>query len=279
MGKKVIITGATSGIGLETLKALAARNYEIITACRNMEKAGRVIGEVKKASPGADISSYKLDLSSLESIKAFSDAMHADFEHIDILFNNAGLFLSGEGKTREGFEMTVGVNYIGTYYLTYLLSDLLERGNSPQIINVNSRIALFGHLFYKEGRFKTQPRGVRAYAVSKYMQMLWVRFCAEDFCKKGIRMNAVHPGDVATNLWQIKNLLIKLIWPFLKKTLIPLEQGAAAGLYLIENDLGTYGRLYQNMGEEMEFKKYNEAKARRLAEATEAAIKGAGYGY
>ena len=277
MGKRIIVTGATSGIGLETLKKLAAKDYEIITASRNMEKAARIISEVKKSNPKANISSYELDLSSFQSIKAFSEAMHADFEYIDILFNNAGLFLSGKGKTQEGFEMTVGVNYIGTYFLTYLLTDLLERGHSPQIINTNSRIALFGHLFYKEGHFKSQPEGVRAYAVSKYMQMLWVYFCAEDFYKKGIRMNAVHPGDVMTALWQNKNFLIKFIWPVLKKTLISQEEGAVPGLHLIENDLRAYGKLYRNEGEPMQFKKYDEKKARRLVGATDAAIKESGY--
>ena len=270
MKKRIIITGATSGIGFETLKKLAAGDYEVITASRNMKKAQRVLDEIYGMFPDADISSYELDLSSFESIENFSAKMHTDYDYIDILFNNAGLFLGDKDHTLQGFEMTIGVNYIGTYYLTYLLSDLLEKGHSPQIIHTNSRAALFGHLTYKEGRLYDHPRGFRSYAASKYMQMLWVKLKAAEFAEKGIRMNAIHPGDVMTDLWRTKNILIKLIWPFLKPTLISAQEGALPGMYLIEHDDDdTYGKLYQNLGEEMRFDKYDKNKAQRLVNETE----------
>lgn len=277
MKKRIIITGATSGIGLETLKTLAKGDYEIIIGNRNPQKADRVTKEILSKNANAVIHSYVLDLSSFESIKAFSDRVYENFDYVDILFNNAGLFWDTPQKTKEDFEMTIGVNYIGTYYLTYLLADLISKGHNPQIINVNSRAAFFGHITYKEGRFSNHPQGFRSYAASKYMQLLWVYLCAEDFMKRGIRMNAIHPGDVATNLWRTKNFMIKLMWPILKNTLISLEEGAIAGLYLIENDMDTYGKMYQNAGELMEFKKYDEEKAKRLLKMTDAEIKRLGY--
>ena len=272
MRQRIIITGTTNGIGLEMLKQLAGADYEIITACRDIEKSSAIAREIKDDNPEAVIHTYKLDLSSFGSIISFAKKMYSDFDYIDILLNNAGLFLSKNGKTEQGFEMTVGVNYVGTYYLTYLLEDIIARGHSPKIINICSRIALYGHLTYKPQRFYSQPRGLRAYASSKYMQLLWIKHEAHNFLDRGIMMYAVHPGDVHTNLWSTKNILIKLIWPMLKRTLITVEEGAKAGVYVVKNNVRKVGEMYQNEGDIMKFPKYDEEIAQKLIDYTDKEI-------
>ena len=134
----------------------------------------------------------------------------------------------------------------------------------PQIINVCSRAGLFGRFEFKDGKFENHSHGFPAYSASKYLQLITTIYMAEDFERHGIAINLVHPGDVATNIWQGESLLMKIIGPVMKKNLKTLEEGAIAGLHLIENRPSTSGGFYQMHGEKIEFKKYDEDKAKAI---------------
>ncbi len=277
MRKRIIITGATSGIGLATLKALANNKYDIILGCRNIKKAEDIIDKIISADKDAQIKIYQLDLASLESIKTFSVLIHKDYDYIDILFNNAGVFSDTKQKTEQGFEMTLGVNYIGTYYLTMLLMNIVKLGTNAQIINVCSRAALFGRFKYKDRKFENHANGFRAYSASKYMLLIITIYLAKEFEDVGIALNAIHPGDVATNIWNGDSLIMKIVGPIMKKKLLSVEEGAIAGLYLIENRPNTSGGFYQNEGEIIEFYKYDKKLAKDLIDKTNLAVKNHGY--
>jgi NAD(P)-dependent dehydrogenase (short-subunit alcohol dehydrogenase family) len=277
MRKRIIITGATSGIGLATLEALAGSQYEILLGVRDTNKAKTIANKILSTNKNAKISIYQLDLASLESIQAFSEAIHKEYQSIDILFNNAGVFSDTRQKTKQGFEMTLGVNYIGTYYLTILLKDILEKGNQPQIISVGSRAGLFGRFKYKEGVFENHAHGFRAYSASKYLLLLTTIHCAQQFEDCGIRINIVHPGDVATNIWEGESTIMKIVGPIMKKNLLSIEEGAVAGLHLIENRPNTSGGFYKMHGEVIPFNKYDAKKAKDLLERTNDAIVNHGY--
>jgi len=273
MKKKIVITGATSGIGKATMEVLANSDNHLILGCRNIPKAQKLVDEVKSKNKDARIDIFKLDLSSFKSIKDFSDAICKNYDSIGILFNNAGVFSDTKTYTKEGYEMTLGVNYIGTYYLTTLLMDIVEKGHNPQIINVCSRAALFGKFKLKDGAFIKQKHGFRAYSASKYLQLQTTICFANMYKDSKVKINAIHPGDVATGIWDGDSLMMKIIGPIMKKRLSSPEQGAVAGLYLIQNPPNDSGKFYEELGEVIEYDKYDEEFAKSILDATDKIIK------
>lgn len=248
--RRILITGATSGIGFETAKALADDSHELILASRDPAKSAACMEAILAERPGASLRSYVLDLSSLECIRAFAESLGRDYDSLDVLFNNAGLFMDRPGKTVEGFETTIGVNYIGTWYLTRSLLDLLSKGKNPQIINVNSRAALFGSYRDREEVFENHPPGFRAYSASKLMQLLMTRRLAYELAGR-ISVNAIHPGHVATGIWKGETPILKVLARVSARRHDPPEKAARVGLYLIENE-GLWretGKFFERLGE------------------------------
>ena len=135
---RVLITGATSGIGLETARALAEHGATIIIGARDDMKAEQTLQSIRSDTPDAQISSLHLDLASLESIRRFSDEVSEQHSAIDLLINNAGVMLLPYGVTDDGFELHFGTNHLGHFALTGLLLPTLERASSPRIVTVAS---------------------------------------------------------------------------------------------------------------------------------------------
>ena len=137
--KLVIVTGASSGIGLETTRALASKGADIIMAVRNVAKGERVADMIRAELSEAKLRVMLLELGSMASIKAFSDAFHTNFSQLHLLINNAGLGTNEDIKTEEGFGLTMGVNHLGHFALTgYLLGVLLDTPQS-RVVTVSSQ--------------------------------------------------------------------------------------------------------------------------------------------
>lgn len=136
--KNVIITGANSGLGFETAKKIAMdRNYRVILACRNEEKAARAGAEIVKATDNDQVVPMKLDTSSLSSVRAFACAYIRNYGSVDVLINNAGISpMRDSGLTAEGFEVVFATNYLGHFLLTQML--LPHMTADGRIINVSS---------------------------------------------------------------------------------------------------------------------------------------------
>ena len=139
-GKTCIVTGATSGIGLETAAGLARLGATVVMPCRDAERgaaAREVI--VKKASSGS-VLVMDLDLASQESIRSFAEAFKRDYEKLDVLVNNAAIMPLKREETPDGLETQFGVNHIGMYLLTHLLVDTLRESGSSRVVNVSSTL-------------------------------------------------------------------------------------------------------------------------------------------
>ena len=141
-GKVVIITGANSGLGLESTKALAAKGATVVMACRNMRKAEQAKAEVLRLTPDANLDVMALDNASLDSVRAFADAFKAKYDRLDILLNNAGVMAIPRTETEEGFEMQLGVNHLAHFALTGLLLDVLTQTPGARVHSTSSSAAL-----------------------------------------------------------------------------------------------------------------------------------------
>ena len=137
-GRVVIITGSTSGIGKAGTKILAQKNAKVIMAVRNVAKGEAVVQEIRSSLQKADIEVRKLDLSDLDSVRAFSKGVINDYEHLDILINNAGIMLCPFSRTKNGFEIQMGTNHLGHFALTGLLMPLLKKTKGSRIVSTSS---------------------------------------------------------------------------------------------------------------------------------------------
>ena len=139
-GQVAVVTGANSGLGLETTVGLAAAGAQVVMACRNLTKAQPALEQVLRRVPNARVQLMTLDLSDLVSVRAFASACAAAFPTIDLLCNNAGVMALPYQTTRDGFEMQIGTNHFGHFALTGLLLDQLTAAPAARVVTVASKL-------------------------------------------------------------------------------------------------------------------------------------------
>lgn len=206
-GKLAVVTGANSGLGLETTAALAAAGATVVMACRDAAKARAAFEEVQRRTPAAAIEIMPLDLADLSSVRQFAQQLGAKFPKLDLLCNNAGVMAVPLRRTREGFEMQIGTNHFGHYALTGLLLDLLNAAPAARIVNVASlahRWTRAMDLADINWQHKTYKRW-DAYGKSKLANLLFTFELDRRLQQAGLKIlsTAAHPGYAATNLQQV----------------------------------------------------------------------------
>lgn len=275
--KRILITGTTSGLGLETAKALVKEGHHIIMACRNMDKGRLIQEQLLKNCPNAQVDLLHLDLSSFESIIAFSKIFNEKYTYLDVLINNAGVFCDSHQTTVEGYEMTMGVNYLGQYLLTQLLIDVLKVPSDARIVNVSSKAGFFGKLNIRLDWMKNHPHGFKAYSASKLAQLMFTINLSEKLKDDHITVNAAHPGSVATNIWKGSSLMMKMMAPIAKMRYSTPEVACKTSVYLaVASELdGITGQLYQKEHQVMKFNQRvcDKETQKRLSEHTENILK------
>jgi NAD(P)-dependent dehydrogenase (short-subunit alcohol dehydrogenase family) len=137
-GRTAVVTGANGGLGLATARALAAAGAEVVIAARNQERAAEAMGRIQAAVPAANLTIVKLDLGSLDSVKAAAEEMLASHETIDLLVNNAGVMGIPQSRTADGFEMQFGVDHLGHFALTARLLPALLKAAAARVVTVTS---------------------------------------------------------------------------------------------------------------------------------------------
>lgn len=197
--KIVLITGANSGIGKETTRALAKKGATIIMACRNLEKAEPVCEMIQAESKNPNIKVMKLDLASLKSVRNFIQEFSVRYQKLNVLINNAGVFCMKREETEEGFELTMGVNHLGHFLLTYELLPILEKTPEARIINLSSDAHFSADLDLDDLHFKRRKySGFKAYGSSRLATAFFTQELAERLKEKDITVNSLHPGHVDT---------------------------------------------------------------------------------
>lgn len=259
--KVCLITGANSGIGKVTARALAQQGARIVMLCRNEEKAQRARDEIAAACGHDQIDIVLADLSSTTQIREAAEHIKQNYPKIDVLNNNAGLLMGSERElTQDGFEMSFGVNHLAPFLLTHLLLDQIIASGRGNIINVSSEAHRFAKLSFKNLQYERGGyAGWKAYCRSKLCNILFTRELSRRLAGTCTVTNALHPGGVATNFGQgvsgVGGMLMRLVRPLM----VSEEKGAETSIYL-----ATSGEGYTVSGKYFNSKKIvNPSKAAR----------------
>ena len=204
-GKTVIITGADGGIGRETTKAIADKGAAIMMACIDKTAAIPVCESIKQETGNQNIEVMQLDLASFSSIREFATEFIKNHQQLHVLINNAGIFAMKRQETQDGFESTMGINYLGPFLLTNLLLPIIEKTPRARIVNVSSDSHFQGKLDLEDLHSEKKFNGRKAYDMSKRALVFFTQELAERFKDTDITVNALHPGHTATNIW--------ILWP------------------------------------------------------------------
>ncbi|HZN15504.1 MAG TPA: SDR family oxidoreductase [Acidimicrobiales bacterium] len=203
MTKTILVTGANTGIGKATVEALAPSGDRIYLACRSEAKTQPVIDEISAASGNRGLHFLPLDLNSLASVRECAAAFIATGDPLHVLVNNAGV-AGMRGITADGFELTFGVNHLGHFLLTNLLLDRIKASAPARIVNVSS----VGHYQAKgiDWEAVRQPTAhvtaMHEYAVSKLANVLFTEELARRLDGTGVTTYALHPGAIASDIWE-----------------------------------------------------------------------------
>lgn len=204
-GKVAIVTGANTGLGLETARGLLAQGAHVVLACRDLVKAEAARAELVASTGRDEATVLRLDLASRARIEGFVASFEERFGRLDVLVDNAGVWHRTRRKTADGFEATFGVNHLGTFLVTHLLRPMLERSAPARVVVLTSSLyagaGAGAELDWGDLEFKRRPyQGAAAYAQSKRLNLLFTLALARRLEGRGVTANAVHPGVVATEL-------------------------------------------------------------------------------
>lgn len=216
-GKTAVVTGSNTGIGLETARMLADAGATVIMACRSIERA-RDAAKRAGASKNGRVDVMALDLADADSVRAFAEAFGKKYERLDILVNNAGLNASsgyaGPKTTKQGYDICMGVNYLGHFMLTALLLPKLMRSDDARVVALSSVTTWFGsnkyHYYYK-GASKTKGNYGSSKLACLAMTVEMQRRIDAAYPNNNVKCVAADPGFVASDIWRDFNPILRKI--------------------------------------------------------------------
>ena len=233
--KVALITGSTGGLGRAVALALGERGWHVIVHGRDVERGRSVAAEID-SGPGT-ATFYAADLASVDAVRRLGEAIVRDFERLDVLANNAGIWLSGDNQRRtseDGYELSFQVNYLSGFQLTHALLPLLRRSAPSRIVNVSSAAQTpidFGNVMLEHGY-----SGSRAYGQSKLAQILFTFDLAETLEGTDVSVNALHPATLMdTDMVREAGVTPRATVEEGRDALLPLilEDGLGTGRYFL----------------------------------------------
>jgi len=201
-GRRMLVTGGTSGLGLETARVLAAHGAHVIITARDAGKAERALATIREsAAPGATAEVRELDLASLASVHACAERLLAENQPIHVLFANAGVMACPQGRTREGFETQIGTNHLGHFVFVGKLAPLVTRSAPGRIVVTSSAGHRISDVDLDDPNFERTPYDPWvAYGRSKTANALFAVELDRQLRSQGVRACALHPGGIQTEL-------------------------------------------------------------------------------
>jgi len=245
-GKTVLVTGATSGIGWEASISFAHLGARVIMIGRDAGKTTQKLEEVRRRSGSTTVDSLLCDFSSQAQVRRLAEEFLARYDKLHVLVNNAGTVFTNRTVTADGIESTFAVNYLGPFLLTNLLLDVLKASAPARVIIVSSSGHYRGTMDFSDLGFEHGYQIMRAYSRSKLAAVLFTRELAKRLEGTGVTVNALHPGAVATSIWDRAPAYTRPLFSLAKRLLmISPEAGAGTIVYLatspeVEGKTGLY---------------------------------------
>jgi NAD(P)-dependent dehydrogenase (short-subunit alcohol dehydrogenase family) len=240
-GRRCLVTGATSGIGRETARALAALGAEVIVHGRDSAAVGATCRSIVTSSPDARVSGIVADFGSLASVRQMASELTARHASIDVLVNNAAAVPAVRRTTADGYEWQLGVNHLAPFLLTNLLLGALQRSGAGRIVTVSSEAHRraridFDDLQSERGKYNA----FRAYGASKLANILFTLELSRRLRGTGTTANSLHPGVVMTSIFRDAGVVVGAIIRVLGRWLmLSPAQGAATSVFLASSpDVG-----------------------------------------
>jgi len=234
-GKTVLITGANSGLGYYSAKAIAKKNGHVLLACRTLEKAKLAEEKLKSFNPEGKFTSIELDLADLNNVNEVAVKISSEFEKLDLLINNAGIMHPPKTLSAQGFEIQFAVNHLAHMLLTLKLQPLIEKKENSRIVTVTSGAQFFGKVGWNNIKAENYYNKWESYANSKLANVMFALELNERLDQKNTLSLAAHPGIAKTNLFSaqkpkpnpIETLSLKLFSPIFQSA----EMGALPQLF------------------------------------------------
>jgi NAD(P)-dependent dehydrogenase (short-subunit alcohol dehydrogenase family) len=244
-GRTAVITGANTGLGYETAKALAAKGAHVVLAVRNLQKGEDAARRIEQSAPGAKVAVTELDLTSLESIRAAAEQLNADHAAIDLLINNAGVMTTPKSTTKDGFDLQFGTNHLGHFAFTGLLLDRVLAAPGSRVVTVSSQ----GHRFVRGIRFD-DPQWERdysrlgAYGQSKLANLMFTYELQRRLRGTDTIAVAAHPGGSNTELGRNSPAPVRLLFGVVGPLLMQDAAMGALPTLRAATDPGVLGGQY-----------------------------------
>ena len=200
-GQTILVTGAASGLGVETARAFAAAGAHVVLPVRSRERGESAVQEIRASHPNAHLELADLDLAHLDSVRAFTSSFVATHPHLHVLVNNAAVMATPKEATRDGFEMQFGTNHLGHFALFQGLLPALRAANGARVVALSSIGHRRSDVHFEDPNYETRAYDKwESYGQSKTACALFAVGVTQRYADDGICANAVHPGGILTGL-------------------------------------------------------------------------------
>lgn len=230
-GKTVIITGASSGIGLEAALGLAKLGAKVVMIARHKQRGEDAVEYVKTNSNSKSVDLIIAELSSLTNVRKLAADIRNKYKRIDVLLNNAGGVFGKRALTADGFEWTFGVNHLAPFLLTNLLLPILKKSGNSRVVTVASVAHMMGHINFDDLMGGKKYSDMSAYAQSKLANVLFASELARRLKGTKVTSNSVHPGVVHTKFAHSGGILSAFLYKVFGFMMETPAQGARTSIY------------------------------------------------
>lgn len=234
-GKRVVVTGASRGIGRETALALGRMGADLSLVVRDAGRGDAVADEVRATGGGGDVDVFVANLSSMADIRRMAGEFLAKHDTVDVLVNNAGALLMDRQITKDGYEATFATNHLGYFLLTELLLDAVKKAPAGRIVNVASEAHHRGTIDFDDLMGEKSYAGWRAYGASKLANILFTSELARRLEGTGVTASSLHPGVIASGFALNNKGVVGTLWKLMSPFLMSSENGAKTTLFLATN--------------------------------------------